>query len=104
MAGCPFNKWKECKKEDCQLYRTIMRYAPDSSEPDLKTDCVFNLTFEVLLDYLHQIRDRNVGIQKATEQVRNIFNKMLCLAHDRYERIEENRIPQMATRSSTSNR
>lgn len=72
MRGCPFNKFKACRKEDCQLFRELTRFDAEGN-PKVKRDCVFNFLLDAQIDYLHGIKFRLEGIQQANEQVRNIF-------------------------------
>ena len=72
MAGCPFNKWKQCKKNDCELFRELTRFDAEGN-PEVKRGCVFNFLLDTQLDYLHGIKFRLEGLQQANEQVRNIF-------------------------------
>ena len=63
---CPFSK-KKCNP-DCVFYRKGMRYWEDPNrKPEPFEECAIN----VVADCLENLVQRNVGQQKATEQVRN---------------------------------
>jgi len=66
---CPFVK-SECKKEKCVFYRRGLRYY-DNKKPEPFEECAVN----IIADGIENLVERQVGVQKSNEQIRNILEE-----------------------------
>lgn len=72
MAKCPFWK-KPCERvESCHMRRVGLRYYDNGRKPDPFEECAILLA----VDLLENMTSRMVGVQGASESVRNQVNKV----------------------------
>ena len=83
---CPFVRG-ECKKEKCAFFRKGLRYFEGVKKPEPFEECALN----VIADGIENLVERQIGVQKSNEEIRNV----LILAKRRMKNGYEEEMPRL---------